>query len=348
MRSLLLFLIVLLVSAAQAQTPVRVATPVTAESAETLRLTGNFTARREVSLSPQLSGRIERMQIEVGDRVGDGDLIAVLDTRLAELQTDRAAALRDEAIARLTEAQRLAEEGRRLTGSQFLPDTEVRAREAGVAFAEAALRRAEADLAIEQEQLERHQIRAPFAGVISARLAERGDWVEPGRAVVDLVQTDELWLDVRVPQSYWRQVSQGEIRIVARADAMPDATLDAEIAAVVPVSDPAARTFLLRLRVVDEAGNLTPGMSAQVELALTSAAPQTRIPRDALLRQPDGSALIWLLDSGSDEVRRQVVNVRRWVGDQAELFDVLPDGVQVVIRGNEALSEGERVRVVGD
>lgn len=348
MRSLLLFLMVLLVAAAQAQTPVSVATPVTDQSAETLRLTGNFTARREVSLSPQLDGRVEQVQVEVGDRVDQGALIALLDTRLAELQADRAGAVRDEAVARLAEARRLAEEGRRLIGSQFLPDTEVRAREAGVAFAEAALRRAEADLAIEQERLERHQIRAPFAGVISARLAEQGDWVEPGRAVVELVQTSELWLDVRVPQAYWRRLSRGEISVAARADALPDIALAAEVAALVPVSDPAARTFLLRLRVEDDAGDLTPGMSAQVELGLKTPAMQTRIPRDALLRQPDGTALIWLLDAGSDQVRRQVVNVRRWIDDQAELVEVLPDEVRVVTRGNEALSEGERVVVVGE
>jgi len=348
MRSSLLFLMCLLMSAAQAQTPVRVASPVTAESAETLRLTGNFTARRQVSLSPQLAGRVERTQVDVGDRVDQGDLIALLDTRLAELQANRAEALRDEAVARMGEARRLAEEGRRLIGSQFLPDTEVRAREAGVAFAEAALRRAEADLAIEQEQLARHQIRAPFAGVISARLVEQGDWVEPGRAVVELVQTNELWLEVRVPQAYWRQLSQGEINIAARADAVPGVDLEADIAALVPVSDPAARTFLLRLRVEDPAGDLTPGMSAQVELGLKASAPKTRIPRDALLRQPDGTALIWLLPEDGDQVRRQVVNVRRWIDDQAELVEVLPEGFRVVIRGNEALSEGERVRVIGE
>ncbi|MFP4208762.1 MAG: efflux RND transporter periplasmic adaptor subunit [Wenzhouxiangella sp.] len=342
----ILLLALLGAGAATAQTPVSVARPGTSGSTETLRLTGNLTARRTASLSPRVAGRIERLTVDAGDRVEQGQAIAELDARLAGLQVDRAAALRDEAAAVLTEAQRLAEEGRRLTGSQFLPDTEVRAREAAVVAAEAALQRAEAELAIERERVARHVLQAPFGGIISARLAEPGEWVEPGRAVVELVEVDDLWLDVRVPQSYWADLARDRVEVRARADAVPGRLLDTEIAARVPVSDPSARTFLLRLLVHDESGDLTPGMSARVELDLVTDEPRTRIPRDALLRDPDGSTRVWLLPDGSDRVREQSVTVRRMLGDQAELVETLAGEVRVVVRGNEDLREDETVRVV--
>ncbi len=336
----------LLAVAAPAQTPVRVAEPVTAQSAQTLRLTGDLTARRIASLSPQVAGKIQRLLVDAGDRVDAGGLIAELDARLAVLQAERALAIKDEAAAALAEASRLAEEGRRLTGSRFLPDTEVRAREAAVASAQAELRRAEAELAIERERVSRHQLEAPFSGVVSVRLAQQGEWVEPGQAVVELVEVDNLWLDVRVPQSYWTQLSQGDVRVRARADALAGRALETELVARVPVSDPAARTFLLRLLVHDESGDLTPGMSAKVELDVMAEAAHTRIPRDALLREPGGVTRIWVLDPNSDRVRQISVQVRRMIDDQAELVDPLADGVRVVTHGNEGLSEGETVRVV--
>jgi RND family efflux transporter MFP subunit len=333
---------------AVAQTPVGVARPGLSGSTETLRLTGNLTARRTASLSPQVAGRIQRLAVDAGDLVETGAIIAELDDRLASLQVARAEALRSEAAAALDEARRLAEEGRRLTSSRFLPDTEVRAREAAVVAAEATLQRAEAELAIEREHQLRHVLRAPFGGIVSARRAQQGEWIEPGRAVVELVEVQDLWLDVRVPQSYWTDLARDRVEVRARADAVPGRQLDTEIIARVPVSDPSARTFLLRLLVHDETGDLTPGMSARVELDLETDEPRTRVPRDAVLRDPDGTTRIWLLPEDSDRVRQQIVTVRRTLGDQAELVETLDDGVRVVVRGNEGLSEAEVVRVVED
>lgn len=342
----LVLLAQLVAATALAQTPVSVARPALSGSTETLRLTGNLTARRTASLSPQVAGRIQRLAVDAGDVVEAGAVIAELDDRLAGLEVQRAQALRSEAATALAEARRLAEEGQRLTSSRFLPDTEVRAREAAVAAAEATLQRAEAELAIERERASRHVLTAPFGGIVSARMAQQGEWIEPGSAVIELVEVENLWLDVRVPQGYWAALARDRIGVRARADAAPDRLLDTEIIARVPVSDPAARTFLLRLLVNDKSGELTPGMSARVELDLVTDEPRTRIPRDALLRDPDGSTRIWLLPNDSDQVRQQQVSVRRMLGDQAELDETLADDVRVVVRGNEGLSEGETVRVV--
>lgn len=342
----ILLLAQLVAATALAQTPVSVARPALSGSTETLRLTGNLTARRTAGLSPQVAGRIERLAVDAGDPVEAGGVIAELDDRLASLQVARAEALLSEAAAALDEARRLAEEGRRLTSSRFLPDTEVRAREAAVVAAEAALQRAEAELAIEREREARHVLRAPFGGIVSARLAQQGEWIEPGSAVVELVEVEDLWLDVRVPQGYWAALARDRVSVRARADAEPDRLLDTEIIARVPVSDPAARTFLLRLLVHDETGDLTPGMSARVELDLVTDEARTRVPRDAVLRDPDGTTRVWLLPEGSDRVRQQVVTVRRMLGDQAELAERLGRDMRVVVRGNEDLSEDEVVRVV--
>lgn len=334
---------------ALAQTPVTAVEPSTGRSTESLRMTGNLIARQISGLSMQESGLVSVIHVDVGDVVKQGDLLVELDAGLVELDVARAEAARAEAAASLDEARRLAAEARRLGDDSFLPETERRARDSAVVLAEAALARVESDLSRERERLERHRLHAPFDGIISQRHFDRGEWVEPGSAVVDLVKADELWLDVRVPQRHWSDLRRREnVTVRAWADVDPERELDARVHARVPLSDPTARTFLLRLLVHDDSGAITPGMSAGVEVTIKRDETTVRIPRDAILRYPDGTATIWILEDGSNRASEREVVVRRNIGDRVELEGDLPEGARVVTRGNEALSEGETVRIVED
>ena len=334
-------------AALSAQTPISVAEPQRAQSEETLRLTGNLSARQVAGLSAQEAGLISVMHVDAGDVVEAGDVLVELDTGLVAQDVARAEATRTEAQASREEARRLAAEARRLGDDRFFPETELRARESAVTLAEAILARAESELARERERLERHELRAPFDGVISDRYLERGEWIEPGTAAVELVKVDELWLDVRVPQRYWADLADTQgVSVRAWADVAPERELDAVVHARVPVSDPTARTFLLRLLVEDDSGAITPGMSAHIELTLERDESTLRVPRDAILRYPDGTTTVWIVEDGDDQARERAVSVRRNVGEQVELEGDLPEGARVVVRGNELLKEGETVRVV--
>lgn len=334
---------------AAAQTPVTAVEPSIGRGSESLRLTGNLTARQVSGLSTQESGLISVIHVDAGDVVEQGDPILELNAGLVEQDVARAKAARDEAAASLAEARRLAEEAQRLGDDSFFPETERRARESAVVLAEAALARAESELARERERLERHRLEAPFHGVISQRHFDRGEWVEPGTAVVELVKVDELWLDVRVPQRHWSDLARSEnVTVRAWADVDPERELDARVHARVPVSDPTARTFLLRLLVTDDSGRITPGMSAGVEVAIERDTATVRVPRDAILRYPDGTTTVWIVEDGSDRAAEREVVVRRNIGELVELEGELPEGARVITRGNEVLSEGETVRLVED
>lgn len=335
------------VMSASAQTPVTVVEPSTGRSTESLRMTGNLLARQISGLSTQESGLISAIHVDAGDDVEAGDLLLELDTGLVEQDVARAEAARDEAAASLAETRRLADEARRLGDDSFFPETERRARESAVVLAEAALARAESELSRERERLDRHRLRAPYDGIISRRHFDRGEWVAPGSPVVELVKVDELWLDVRVPQRYWSDLrNRDNVSVRAWADVDPDRELDARVHARVPLSDPTARTFLLRLLVNDSSGAITPGMSAGVEVTIERDETTVRVPRDAILRYPDGTTTIWIVENGSDRAAEREVVVRRNIGDLVELEGELPEGARVVTRGNEVLSEGETVRIV--
>lgn len=333
--------------AGQEPAPVVVAKAELAESRSRLELTGSFVARRSARLSPRVSGLVAQTPADTGDPVEAGDVVLRLDATLAQLALAQAEAVRNEALARFSEAERLRDEARRLAQDRFVAATETAAREAGVQVAAAGLATAEAALATAREAVARHDVIAPFSGVISQRLTEAGEWVQTGTPVLGLVDPDALWLDVRAPQEYFSKLS-GRVAAQVHVDALENQSLPAQIHARVPVSDPGARTFLLRMVVTDPSPGLVPGMSARVAMSWTDGARVVRLPRDAIVRFPDGTTTVWVVQSaeGQSTAHETPVTVSRFDDDRVEISAGLSPGQSVVIRGNEVLSEGQRVRMI--
>lgn len=353
LRILPRFLPVLLFAAgsvsAQQPAPVTVALPEVQPAVEQVELTGSFTARRSARLSPRLSGLVEQAEVEAGDAVEAGQLLFRLDDRLARLEQAQADAAVAEAQAALDEALRLRDEGRKLRGDRFLPETEVRARESAAHVAQAALDVARAARDTAAELVARHAIVAPFSGVIAERLTEAGEWVQTGTAVASLVAVDELWLDVQAPQRLWPELAQ-QIEVEILVDALGGTAYPAEIAARVPVSSSTARTFLLRLVLRESVSQITPGMSARAQLRISSDDDALLVPRDALIRYPDGTTTLFVVDRSTTPpvARQRQVTLGRVAGDRAVIASGLEPGAPVVVRGNESLADGQPVRILGE
>lgn len=335
------------VSAAQEGVPVAIAQPEVRPAIERVDLTGSFTARRSAQLSPRLSGLVASIAVDAGDSIAAGDVIVRLDDRLAELELAQAEASVSEARAAYDEAVRLRDEAQRLSEDRFFPDTEVRARESSAHIAKATLDVAIAEQATAAERVSRHRVVAPFDGVIARRFTEAGEWVETGTAVAELVAVNELWLDVQAPQRLWPQLRE-DTEVSAVVDALGGQSFRAEVAARVPVSELAARTFLLRLVLPDAHADITPGMSARVALRLATDADALLVPRDALIRYPDGTITVYIVDeSASPPIARQrQVTVSRIDGDRAVVESGISVEQSVVVRGNEVLADGDAVRIV--
>ncbi len=332
----------------QAPVPVEVVMPEAGRSDRTLELSGSITPRRAAALSPRASGLVAEVGVDAGDRVAKGDVLLRLDDTLAELAVTEAEASLEESRAALTEARRLRDESRRLVRDNFVSETEVEAQEAALKLAEAAVARSESQLATARERVARHVVIAPFDGVISRKLAEAGEWVETTAAVAELVSLDELWLDVRAPQQYWPELRpDADVSIVL--DAFNDMTLDAYVHARVPVSDPSARTFLVRLSFEAEPGTVTPGMSGRARFRLPGENEVLRVPRDAVIRYPDGTTTVWVVEERDGATRADEVEVAvgRSFGDTVEIVGGIDPLRPVVVRGNEVLTRGQPVSVRG-
>ncbi|WP_290889990.1 efflux RND transporter periplasmic adaptor subunit [Arenimonas sp.] len=347
--TILLLLAATLCSApAFAAVPVRVVVPGAATFGEQFQLTGTLTADRAAALSPRVDGLVRETRVDAGARVKQGQVLVQLDDAVARHALARSRAQSAEAAASAAEAGRLLAEGRRLAADKFIPSSQVGTLEARLQQAQAALASARAAEREQQELVNRHAIPAPFAGVVAARHAEPGEWVQRGDNVLDLVATDRVRLDVQVPQERYAALA-GEAKVEVMPDALDGVALPARIEARVPVTDPTARTFLLRLRVDDPDGRLLPGTSARARVSLPATEPALAVPRDALLRQPDGGySLFVALQEGDGWIARQrTVKVLRDRGSLVAIAEGLEAGERVVVRGNEALRDGQPVRPEG-
>lgn len=313
-----------------------------------LPLAGTVTALHRASLSPSLSGLVVEIHADTGDEVEAGQALLSLDAELARLALDRARAATAEARASHREAERLLLEARSLFTKRTIPETQVKAQAAQVEISAAALQRLEAEEREQQERLARHQLKAPFAGVIAQRYTDAGEWLNTGDQAFELVALRPLLLNVQVPQSYSALVNE-QTPVSVRFDGIRLPPLQTHISTRVPVKDPQARTFLARVRLDNPQRTLTPGMSATAVLQLDTGERSPLVPRDAVLRAVGGQTFVWVLrdNGGRLEATRRQVELGQATADGFQVKRGLQAGERVVVRGNEVLQEGQAV-LVGD
>ena len=309
-------------------------------------LNGTVNALRTSRLSTAVAGLVESVQVETGDRVAGGDQLMGLDDEQAGFELESARAEAAEARARLQEAQRRLAEARSVGAGRNIAATEISARESEVAVTEATLARLRAEERRRQVVLDRHRIEAPFDGVVSNRISDLGEWVTPGDELLTLVDTTNLRLDFRVPQNYYQRVDE-DSELLLHPGGRGQERLAASIRSLVPVSDPQARTFLMRATGPEKL-NLLPGMAVQATLRVSTGEQGLTVSRDAINRYPDGRITVWIAEPANDElyeVRERRVEVGSSFDNRMEILGGLEGDEQVVIRGNESLQDGARVRL---
>ena len=159
---------------------------------------------------------------------------------------------------------------------------------------------------------------------------------------------DRLQLDLQVPQKYFRRVGR-DTAVDITVDALPGERFSTAIARLVPVSDPDARTFLVRAYLDNSEAHMTPGMSVRASLRIETGRQGIVVPRDALIRYPDGRTIVWVVNGTGEQrtVEERLVKTGLSFDSRVEIVDGLIRGEPVVIRGNESLRPGQKVRITG-
>lgn len=336
---------------AAAQSPVQVQSVSTESIVSQINVTGTVTSPRTAVLSTAVAGLVAELTIDEGHRVQSGDALLTLDDELAKLAHERTLAEVQQRNTALAEAERRLAEAEEVGTQRGIARTQIESLRAEVSGAEAALAAANAAAREQQAIVERHVLKAPFDGVISERLAELGEWVNPGNGLLALVATDNLRFDFRVGQENFAALTPQTLVSIS-LDAIPERSIAGTIEAIVPVKNPIARTFLVRVVASDTATNdelpITPGMSARGKIDVDTGRTGVTVSRDAILRFPDSRITVWVVDTqdAQNVVREQLVSTGFEFNGVVEITNGLSVGDIVVVRGNETLQSGQAVSIL--
>jgi RND family efflux transporter MFP subunit len=188
---------------------------------------------------------------------------------------------------------------------------------------------------------------APFAGVVSARTVDLGALVVAGaaaaaRPLLTLIQTDTLRVMLQVPQSVASRVRAGlPVRVMVRETG--DSAIAGVVARTAGAIDPATRTLLTEVHVINRTRRLLPGMFAQVAFLVPVGAPTLRIPAIALIVRGEGTLVARVQDN---VVQLVPVTLGRDFGTSVEVLDGVTAGDALVVNPVESLSDGLRVRAI--
>lgn len=286
---------------------------------------------RRIGVNSQSTGTVLEVAVQEGDRVRTGDLMARLDTREVEAQLERARAT----LANAETAFRRASEMR---GSQIITEAEFEQ-------ARAAHGTAKSDVTLWETRLGFGRIRAPGAGVVTAKLVESGSAVSTNQRMFELA--DESVLVVRVQVSELDVVHlAGGTPVTVTLDAYPDRPLSGRIRRIFPSADPQSRLVPVEVALgpAPAGVQVRPGFLARIRLDLDAITDALAVPAPAVGSAAEG-AFVYAV--AGDTLERRLVQTGVTTDGWVQLLGGVAEGDAVVVSGHTNLRPGGQVRVAG-
>ncbi len=281
-------------------------------------------------ISPEVSGKITAIPVEVGQVVEEGDVIARLDPWLYRAQLQQARGMLRDLTANLNLAKRERKRAEQLRQKGQSTEAVLDAKVAAVERLSAQLAGQRSKVEESRIRLEKSTITAPYSGVVSQRSAQVGGWVAPGASIIHLVDIAKVELSADVSSQRVGQLEQAvELQFVHLGRAYP-----VRIRSLLPIEKPTTRTREVRLTF---AGELPP-VGASGRLTWTDR--RSYLPPWVLVRR-DGGLGLFLEEGG----RARFLPLPE-AGEG--LPALLPDGVagRVVIKGREALIDDSPLTIL--
>jgi len=324
---------------------VRVAKPVARLDGETARATGELRSKLQATVSAKVSGTILKVRVQPGDRVRKGDPLVELDPTTLAIQLDQARAAHKMALAGRANARAELGRTRQLFEGGSAPQAVLDRVQASSEQAEASAEQADAQVRLLEQNLRDHVVRAPFDGVVTARLKNVGDYLAmmPPTPVATVVAVDAVEVRLSVPEGLVDSVRPGA---VLRGRAIPGGpALDVRVTSVGAVVDPATRAVevLGDVRAAAGAhGTLRPGGLAEVDVGGGNAGQGPFVPSQAVTREGE-KRFVWVVEGGG--VRRREVEVEPVTAQWTRVRTGVRGDDAVVVEGVSGLTDGARVAV---
>ncbi len=319
--------------------PVTLTKVSTVKSAPREEITGALQPAKALQVGFEVGGRLARILVRKGASVGEGQIIAQLDPELADAQVQQAEAAVKAAEAQSSMATDVAGRNAELQKSGSVSDLQNKNSASGATAAAAQLQAARAQLAQARAARRRHDLKAPFAGVLIDAPDQVGATIGPGNALFTLEQLDPLVLKLTVSDTA-REVLKVGTKVHVESVGAGASTEDAWVRAVIPSADPATRRIPVELVVPNKGARFTAHTLARAVLPMGSVEEALSLPASALSSQ--GGDHVYVV--AGESVRRIPVQVLER-GAQKIVVKATQPIDQVVNYPAPDLQDGARVSV---
>jgi multidrug efflux system membrane fusion protein len=317
--------------------PVEVAVATTEDMPRAFESIGTLMAVHQVTVSPEIEGRVQKINFESGQQVKAGDVLVQLDdsTQRADLATYQAQARL--ASANLARTKELA--SKQYSSKQSVDQLQ------------SELDQARAGIAKSQAIIDHMVVKAPFDGTLGIRQVNLGQYLAPGTAIVTLTDLETLFVDFTLPEQNRGQLAIDQ-PVEFRIDAFPDQVFRGEIAAIDPQVDPNMRAVKVRAALSNADHKLQPGMYARIRVILPPQPNVVTIPEPAVDYTVYGESVFRLVlvpdkkdpnDKPVYKAEQTFVTLGARFDGKVAVLKGVDDGDQVVVGGQLKLHNGAEV-----
>ncbi|MDI3534948.1 MAG: HlyD family secretion protein [Thermosediminibacterales bacterium] len=346
--------------AGQEAVPVKVVKAVKCDILHTDDFFAVLSPKNEVTITAKAGGDITAVKKELGDRVEKGEILIELEKQAALAQLKQAEAglaaakanlkalegsnllsQLNQAEANYNRMKELFEAG--AVSKQQLEAAEVQYNsvKTGYDAALAQVKQAEAAVELARTNYDNTVIESPISGWVSMVNAKVGQVAAPGSPLMRVVDIDTLTAEISIPESIINNIEVGQV-VKVEIDALGGRVFKGILKSISPSADPMTHSFIAEVEVENPGRVIKGGMFAKVSLVTDSHMGAVTVPIDAVLG--DVNKFVYVLDDKTAKKRDVAVGISS--GGLVEVVKGLKEGEEVIVEGNNMVSDGQEVEVV--
>ena len=312
----------------------------------TLTISGTIAAlpNQDVKVSALVPGRISAMMVAEGDQVKDGSVLAKIDDHSYRDQLQQAQASVEQANASLDNARLNRKRNADLVQRGIAARKDLEDAVTAERVAEAALKQAQAAVALARLQLSRTEVKSPLSGTVVKRLVSAGEQVDGTgtQPIFEVANTAEVELFGNVPAIYLQKIRVGQM-LPVRTDAFPQADFTGRVVAISPAVDPTTNVGLVRIRIANSAGRLRLGLFLTAQVPLETHLQALMVQPEAVYRDAEGQPQIFRVHA--DKAEAVPVKLGIETHERVELLSGAEEGEVVILAGGYGLVTGAEIKV---
>lgn len=305
--------------------------------AERIEATGELRAQEQAAIASELAAQVTEILVDEGEPVEEGQVVLELDPERRELERADARARLAEARASLEERRRDHSRVRSLHAQNIASQAQLDQAATELSLARSRHEAAEAQAGVAERVVRDATVRAPFAGLVARRHVSRGEYVQVGQPLFDLVALDPIEAEFHVAERDSARVAQGQ-EVALSVAPYPKESFAGAVTMIAPTIDPKTRTLRVKAQVDNADGRLRPGLFARVDLGVAQREDVLMVPEEAVLQRADGQVVFRA--APERRVQRVVVTTGAHRDGLVEIASGLAPGDAVVTRGQASLVDG--------